>query len=78
MTTKASLRKLEIQLAVEHPQLQSAELEKLLTLPADKHWDVGQSYRPSSRSSEQRYQFSRWAIREVANSHGSTLFMAHA
>jgi len=68
MTANTSPRKLEIQLAVEHPQLQSAELEKLLTLRADKHWDVGQSYRPSPRSSEQRYQFSRWAIREVANS----------
>jgi hypothetical protein len=68
MTTKASPRKLEIQLMVDHPRLRSVELERLLTLPADEHWDVGQKYRPSPRSSEQRYQFSRWALRAVANS----------
>jgi len=68
MTTTISPRRLEVQLMVDHPQLQSAELEKLLTLPADEHWDVGQSYRPTPNSPEQRYQFSRWALRAVANS----------
>lgn len=53
---------------VDHPQLRSAELANLLTLAADEHWDVGQSYRPSRSSPEQHYQFSRWALREAANS----------
>jgi hypothetical protein len=51
MTTTIYPRMLEVQLMVDHPQLQSAELEKLLTLPADKHWDVGQSYRINSPNS---------------------------
>jgi len=78
MTTKASPRKLEIQLMVDHPRLQSAELEKLLTLPADEYWDVGQTYRPSPRSSEQRYQFSRWALRIEANSLDDLTDAVHA
>jgi len=53
---------------VDHPQLQSAELAKLLTFPADESWDVGQTYKPSPNSPEQRYQFSRWAIRAVGTS----------
>jgi len=53
---------------VDHPRLQSAELERLLTLPADEYWDVGQSYRPSPNSPEQHYQFSRWALRAVSSS----------
>ncbi|MDR1463566.1 MAG: DUF4279 domain-containing protein [Azoarcus sp.] len=64
MTTSISPRMLEVQLMVDHPQLQSAELEKLLTLPADEHWDVGDVVPGSKR----RYQFSRWALRTVANS----------
>lgn len=68
MTTTISPRRLEVQLMVDHPQLLSTELEKLLTLPADEHWDAGQSYRPSPNSPEQRYQFSRWALRSVATS----------
>jgi hypothetical protein len=68
MTVTISPRRLEVQLMVDHPQLRSAELEALLTLPADEHWDVGQSYRPSPSSREQHYQFSRWALSVVANS----------
>jgi hypothetical protein len=68
MTTTTSKRYLEVQLMVDHPRLQSAELEKLLTLPPDKHWDVGQRYKPWPSAGEQCYQFSRWALRELANS----------
>ncbi|MFN9489636.1 MAG: hypothetical protein ACK59Y_07655 [Betaproteobacteria bacterium] len=53
---------------VDHPQLRSVELTNLLTLPADESWDVGQTYRPSPNSPEQRYQFSRWAIRAAGAS----------
>ena len=48
MTATISPRRLEVQLMVDHPELQSAELERLLSLPADEHWDVGQSYRAST------------------------------
>lgn len=68
MTPTISPRWLEVQLMVDHPQLQSSDLEDLLTLPADEHWDVGQSYFPSPGAPEQCYQFSRWALRVVANS----------
>ncbi len=68
MTAATSPRRLEVQLMVDHPQLQSAELARLITLPADETWDVGQPYKPSPTSLEQRYQFSRWAIRAIATS----------
>lgn len=68
MASTISSRKLEVQLMVDHPKLQSCELESLLMLPADETWNVGQTYKPSHNSSEQRYQFSRWAIRAVAAS----------
>lgn len=68
MATVTSPRKLEVQLMVDHPHISSSELAKLLTLPPDEHWDVGQRYRPTPDSSEQRYQFSRWALRETASS----------
>ena len=68
MSLTTSPRRLEVQLMVDHPQIQSAELEKLLTLPADLRWDVGQCYKPSLSAPEQHYQFSRWALRAVADS----------
>ena len=68
MTLTTSPRKLEVQLMVDHPQLQSRELEILLMLSADETWDAGQAYKPSRNSPEQHYQFSRWAIRAVAAS----------
>lgn len=68
MTSTTSPRMLEVQLMVDHPQLQSAELAALLALPADETWDIGQAYKPSPNSPEQRYQFSRWAIRAAGSS----------
>lgn len=68
MTTAASSRKLEVQLMVDHPRLRSKELENILKLAPDEHWDYGQRYRPTPSSSEQRYQFSRWALRTKAAS----------
>ena len=65
MTITISSRKLEVQLMVDHPHLKSVELEKILTLPADEHWDVGDVV---PKWPERRYQFSRWAFCEVANS----------
>lgn len=65
MTTPTATRKLEVQLMVDHPTLLSSELAKILTLQADECWDVGQSYKPTPTSSQQRYQFSRWALRTV-------------
>jgi len=53
---------------VDHPSLLADDLERLLNLPADERWDVGQRYRPSRNAGEQIYQFSRWAIREKAAS----------
>lgn len=68
MTTAACPRTLEVQLMVDHPQLQSGQLAQILALPADVQWDVGQTYRPTPTSSEQIYRFSRWSIRATANS----------
>lgn len=68
MTTAASSRKLEVQLMVDHPRLRSDELEDILKLAPDEHWDHGQRYRPTPSSPEQRYQFSRWALRAEAAS----------
>jgi hypothetical protein len=68
MTRTSSRRRLEAQLTVDHPLLPLAHLASILALPADEGWDVGQIYRPSRRSPEQRYQFSRWALRELAAS----------
>lgn len=65
MTTMTAARKLEVQLIVDHPTLLSSELARILTLPADEHWDAGQSYKPTPTSPQQRYQFSRWALRTV-------------
>lgn len=61
-------RKFEVQLMVDHHQLKSADLEKLLMMASDECWDVGQSYIPSPGASEQRYRFSRWALRSEGNS----------
>ena len=61
-------RSLEVQLMVDHAQLTSAEITRVLTIPGDVKWDAGESYKPSATSNEQKYQFSRWALREVAGS----------
>lgn len=68
MTITASSRNLEVQITVDHPQLRSSELAKILTLSADESWDVGQSYKPSPNSPKRNYQFSRWAIRATGSS----------
>ena len=68
MTTLTTERKLEVYLIVDHPILSSSELSRILTLPADECWDVGQKYKPAPTSSQQHYQFSRWALRSVADS----------
>jgi hypothetical protein len=68
MSSTPSPRRLEAQLMVDHPQLPSAHLASVLSLPADEGWDVGQSYRPSRSAPEQQYQFSRWALRETVTS----------
>lgn len=68
MTATTSPRRLEVQLMVDHPELHSDDLEKLLTLRPDETWNVGQTYKPSPHSSEQRYRFTRWAIRAIGAS----------
>lgn len=68
MSVKTSPRRLEVQLSVDHPSLSSRSLENILTSAADEAWDVGQTYQPGRNAQEQRYQFSRWAIRVAAMS----------
>jgi Domain of unknown function (DUF4279) len=62
MNDRASPRSLEVQLMVDHPTLTAVELISILKLSADQCWDVGQHYKPSPYTPEQRYTFSRWAI----------------
>ncbi len=68
MTPSISTRRLEVQLMVDHPKLLSADLASLIGLQADEAWNVGQTYKPSPNTPEQRYRFSRWAIRSTSES----------
>ena len=65
---KSTMKMLEIQFMVDHPSLSKTELQSLLGGDPDEAWEVGATYRPSVNAGEQRYQFSRWAIKETAPS----------
>lgn len=68
MTSTFPKRKLEVQLSVDSRLFKSCQIEDILSISADIKWDAGQSYLPAPNSTYQYYQFSRWAIREVAGS----------
>jgi hypothetical protein len=61
-------RKLVLQLVVDHPDLSPAELEGILLIRPDECWSRGENYKPSPHAKERQYQFSRWALREIAPS----------
>jgi hypothetical protein len=61
-------RHLIVQLVVDHPNLSTHELEKILALKADEIWQVGDRYKPSPNANEQQYKFTRWALTEKAAS----------
>jgi hypothetical protein len=68
MDAKRSLRKLEVQLSVDHDKLSAVELSELLGELPDQSWNVGQRYNPGGNAVEQKYRFSRWAISVIASS----------
>lgn len=61
-------RKLVLQLVVDHPDLSPAELEEILLVRPDEYWSRGENYKPSPHTEDQQYQFSRWALTEIAPS----------
>lgn len=65
---KKNDRRLVLQFVVDHPDLSPVELEKILSVRPDECWCRGENYKPSPRAAIQQYQFSRWAITEMAPS----------
>lgn len=63
-----SVRRLVLQLVVDHPNLSPTELEEILLIRPDECWSRGENYKPSPHTKEQQYQFSRWALTEIASS----------
>jgi len=61
-------RRLVLQLVVDHPDLSPTELEEILLIRPDESWSRGENYKPSPHAKDQQYQFSRWALTEIAPS----------